>query len=206
MSDEERRFDNDWGTIDRLLAEFGPMVPVLTQGENSPQSLRAFTRWLFSVFDTLTHALKKIAVRQAERRQIELTRREQEVLQIIQEPAFPGLPPPRRVEAPLREGLTTALRVFARARGVEPPLVDGMLPRDFIDASVVSDRFSRPGTGEELDPTRGDYVAVGKAVLWFRELQQWLHRERMADLEETKQAMHESFEAMRQKVSKPPQE
>lgn len=179
------------------------MVPVLTQGENSRESLRAFTRWFFSVFDTLTHALKKIATNQAARRKLELTRREQEVLQIIQEPSFPGLPPPRRVEAPLREGLATALRVFARARGVEPPLTDGALPSDFIAASVVFDRFSRPSTGEELDATRADYVAVGKAVLWFRDLQQWLHRERMLELEEMKREMHDSFDAMRRKLEEP---
>jgi hypothetical protein len=205
MTDKERTFDNDWGSIDRLLAEFGPMVPVLTQGEYSRESLRAFTRWLFGVFDTIAHALKKIAAQQAKKRKIDLTRREQEVLQIIQEPSFPGLPPPRRVEAPLREGLTTALRVFARARAVDPPLVNGALPADFIDASVVFDRFSRPGTGEELDATRADYVAIGKVVLWFRDLQQWLHRERMAELEELKKEIHDSTEPMIEKFSTPPE-
>lgn len=203
---EEGRFDDNWGTIDRLLAEFGPMVPVLTQGENSAESLRAFTRWFFGAFEVLAHALKKIAVAQAQLKKVELSTREQQVLQIVQEPAFPGLPPPRRVEAPLREGLTTAIRVFARARSSEAPLNEGRLPKEFIEATVLFDRISRPSTGDELNVSREDFLVLGKTVLWFRELQQWLYRERLAEIEEVKISTKESFEAMRRKLEQPPED
>jgi len=200
MTAEERRFDDDWGSIDRLLREFGPMVPILTDGQNRHESLRAFTRWFFASLEALAHALKKIAARQAEAKKVEMSRREQQVLQIIQEPSFPGLPPPRRVEASFREGLATAILVFARVRGTDPPLTGGALPAAFIDAMVVFDRFSRPQSGEDLDPSSADYQAIGKAVIWFRDLQQWLYRERLAEIEEMKKSVQESFEETKRKI------
>jgi hypothetical protein len=186
---------DDWGTVYRTLDEFGPMVPILQQCDKNAPSLRAFTRWFFSFLETLAFALKRMAAEYARRRNEPLSGREREVLQIIDEPRFPGLPPPRRVEAGLREGLTVALLVYARARKVEAPLADGKLPKEFIEASVVFDRLSRPANGLELTVTKADFVAIGRLVVWFRDLQHWLHAQRLAEIEEMKREIHESTAA-----------
>jgi hypothetical protein len=184
-----------WGTVYRILDEFGPMVPILQDCDKNAPALRAFTRWFFSWLETLAFALKRMAAEYARRKKEPLSGREREVLQIMEEPRFPGLPPPRRVEAGLREGLTVALLVYARTRKIEAPLVDGKLPKEFIDASVVFDRLSRPENGLALTVTRADFLAVGHLVVWFRDLQQWLHAQRVGEIEEMKREVHESTAA-----------
>jgi hypothetical protein len=183
---------DDWGTIYRMLDEFGPMIPVLDRIERDAPSLRTFTRWLFSFLDTLAFALKRVAENHASRQGMTLSPREREVLQVIAEPQFPGMPPPRRRDFGLRESLGVALGVYARTRGVESPLIDGKLPPEFIDASVVFDRISRPSDGSDLIMKRADFIAIGKLVVWFREFQQWLHAQRLAEMEEIRKKIAES--------------
>src|SRR5436305_9833299 len=105
---------DDWGTVYRMLDEFGPMIPILQQCDKDAPSLRAFTRWFFSFLETLTFALKRVATNYAQRKAIALSPREREVLQIVEEPRSPGMPPPRRIETMMRESLSVALLVYAR--------------------------------------------------------------------------------------------
>src|ERR1043165_2101639 len=82
------RDDSHWGTIDRVLAELQAMTNVLKQAPTDPIALRAFTRWFWSALDTLTFALKSIAYDYAMSTSVDLTKREAEVLHLVEEPSF----------------------------------------------------------------------------------------------------------------------
>jgi hypothetical protein len=185
--------------IARVFEELGQIGPLLNECEKHPEAVRAFTRWFFSALETFAFALKGVASEYAGRASIQLSQREAQVLQIIEEPRFPGLPPPRRIEAPLRESLNTAIRVFARARKCSPPLHDDKLPSEVIESTVLFDRISRPASVDDLNITREDYLAIGKTLIWFRD-HQWLTRERLVELEEVKQQIASSTAALIRKL------
>lgn len=189
-----------WGMINQVLEELGPTVPLLNECDQHPNAVRAFTRWFFGALETFAFALKGIATQYAKRSSIQLSRRESQVLQVIEEPRLPGLPPPRRIEAPLRESLNTAIRVFARARKSVAPMPDDKLPDELIEATALFDRISRPASVDDLTVTRADYVAMARTVVWFRDLQQWLTRERLAELDEVKEMIAASTAAMIRKL------
>src|ERR1051325_10947519 len=168
---------DDWGTIYRMLDEFGPMVGILQCADQSAPSLRAFTRWFFSFLDTLTYAFKRIASAYASRKGIQLSSRENEVLGIVSEPRFPGMPPPRRREVAFRESLAVAILVYSRARGVSPPLHEA-----------------------ELSVTRQDFLTIGKLVIWFRDFQQWMHAQRLAEIDEIREEVAESIANTRRRI------
>jgi hypothetical protein len=191
---------DDWGTIYRMLDEFGPMVGILQCADQSAPSLRAFTRWFFSFLDTLTYAFKRIASAYASRKGIQLSSRENEVLGIVSEPRFPGMPPPRRREVAFRESLAVAILVYSRARGVSPPLHEGKLSAEFIAATNVFDRISRPSDGTELSVTRQDFLTIGKLVIWFRDFQQWMHAQRLAEIDEIREEVAESIANTRRRI------
>jgi hypothetical protein len=191
-----------WGIIARVLDELVPATPLLVECERHPEAFRAFNRWFFSALETFAFALKGIAIEHAKRANIQLSRRESQVLQIVEEPRFPGLPPPRRVEAPLRESLNTAIRVFARARKSTPPMPDESLPYEFIEATAMFDRISRPASVADLSVSPADYVAMAKTVVWFRDVQHWLTRERLAELDEVKAEIAASTASLIRKFQK----
>jgi hypothetical protein len=194
---------DDWGTIDRLLKEFEPMMPLLTASVHDAATFRCFMRWFFSMLETMAHALKRIAAERAKRQAVDLSPRERDVLQVVQEPRFAGLPPPRRVEASLRESLCVALNLYARTFKTDSPLVGGLLPADFIDASVVFDRLARPDDGSQLDVKHADLIATGNLVGWFSKVRAWLYAQRNAEIDEIRTEIKLSFEETKRRLSNP---
>ena len=191
---------NNWGAIDELLREFGPGATLLGEPPVTPERARAFLRWLFAALEAFTFSLKRIAVEHATREGTQVSRREQEVLAMVKEPSFPGLPPPRRIEYLMRESLGVALNVYARARGKESPLTDGSLPKVFIDASVLHDRWAHPESPADLSVKRSDVVTVIEFLKWFETVRSWLFKDRLAELDETKAKINASTEALRRKL------
>lgn len=191
---------NFWGMIDHVMNEFTHTVSLLNACDKQPEAFRAFTRWFFDALGTVAFALKGLARTYAERTGTTVSTRESQILQIIEEPRFPGLPPPRRREEPLRESLNTAIRVFARARNAAPPLPEGKLPDFFIEATGTLDRISRPASVDDLQIIRADLVSVGRSVIWFRELHKWLMEQRRAELDELKEELARTTAAMIQKL------
>lgn len=191
---------NNWGAIDETLREMGPAGALLGEHPVSPERARAFLRWLFGALEAFTHSLKRIAVEHASREGTELSHREQEVLSMVKEPSFPGLPPPRRIEYPMRESLGVALNVYARARGKKTPLTEGRLPNVFIEASVLHDRLAHPDSPEDLHLQKSDSSTIVEFLRWFETIRSWLVKDRLAEIEELKATMNASTEALKRKL------
>jgi hypothetical protein len=155
---------------------------------------------MFAALESFTHCLKRITVEHVAREGTDLTRREREVLSMLKEPSFPGLPPPRRVEIGMRESFGAALNVYARARRKESPLTEGRLPQVFIDASVLHDRLAHPESPSDLKLTKTDLTTVVEFLQWFITIRSWLYKDRAAEIEEMKAKMNESFDALRRKL------
>lgn len=193
---------HNWGAIDEILREMGPAAAVLGEQPVPPERARAFLRWFFGALEALTHSLKRIAVEHASRdgTGIELSKREQEVLAMLKEPSFPGLPPPRRIEYPMRETLGVALNVYARARNKETPLAEGRLPTVFVEASVLHDRLAHPESPEDLRVEKADFVTIVEFLRWFETIRSWLFKDRLAELDELKTKINASTDALRRKL------
>jgi hypothetical protein len=191
---------NDWGSVDEALKELTRMLPVLSSDPITHEGVRSFVRWLFGWLEMITFSLKRIALSHAERNKVELSQREVAVLTVMAERAFPGMPPPRRIELLMRESLSTALNVYARARKKTSPLEDGILPQIFITASRIHDRLLHPNRPEDLRLSREEMQAIAEFVRWFETIRQWLFRDRLDEIEEIKAEVSASTEALRKKI------
>jgi hypothetical protein len=103
---------DNWGALMEVLREIGPALSLLKPQPVEAAASRAYLRWMFDALEAFTFCLKRIAVQHAGQKDVELSRREREVLGTIKEPSFPGLPPPRRVGAGMRESLGVAINVI----------------------------------------------------------------------------------------------
>jgi hypothetical protein len=196
----EDAFPDHWGILAGITEELGAMVPLLNDCQKHPEAVRGFVRWFFASLDTVTIALKAIALERAMRNGLQLSQREAQVLQVVQEPFFAGQGPPRRIEEPMREGLTVALNIYAKSRNVESPLVNGVLPPAFINASVVCHRLWRPQRRLDLNLTAEDFRAIAGVVSWFRDLHQWLSVQRRAEIDEMQEAANRSNAELRRRI------
>lgn len=191
---------DNWGAMTDVLRELEPAGKLVSDKPITVEGARAYLRWMFAALETFTHCLKRITVDHVEREGTELTRREREVLSMIKEPSFPGLPPPRRVEIGMRESFGATLNVYARARRKESPLHDGRLPQVFIEASVLHDRLAHPESPSDLQLTKADFTTVVEFLQWFETIRNWLYKDRAAEIEEMKAKMNESLDALRRKL------
>lgn len=190
-----------WGALTEVLREAEPAGALVHSSPLTGEGARAFLRWIFGALEAVTHCLKRITVGHVEREHTELSRREQNVLAMLSEPSFPGLPPPRRAEFRMRESLGVALNVYARARRKDSPLPDGRLPNIFIEASALYDRLAHPESPDDLRLTKADLSTVVEFWRWFESIRAWLYKDRSAEIEEMKARMNESFDALRRKLT-----
>lgn len=191
---------DNWGAMTEVLRELEPAGKLVSEKPITVEGARAYLRWMFAALESFTHCLKRITVEHVDREGTALTRREREVLSMIKEPSFPGLPPPRRIGVGMRESFGATLNVYARARRKESPLPDGRLPQIFIDASALHDRLAHPESPSDLQLTKADFTTVVDLLQWFVTIRNWLYRDRAAEIEEIKGKMNESFDALRRKL------
>jgi len=192
---------DNWGAMTEVLRELEPAGKLITDKPITVEGARAYLRWMFSALESFTHCLKRITVEHVEREATELTKREREVLSMIKEPSFPGLPPPRRIEVGMRESFGAALNIYARTRGKESPLPDGRLPQVFINASVLHDRLEHPESPSDLHLSEADFTTVVEFLQWVVSIRNWLYKDRAVQIEEMKAKMNESFDALRRKLT-----
>ncbi|MGZ5445111.1 MAG: hypothetical protein ACXW5U_24995 [Thermoanaerobaculia bacterium] len=192
---------DNWGALAEVLREMGPAGSLLGETAVSAKGTRAYLRWMFGALESFTFCLKRIVMDHVERSRVELSRREREVLDMIKEPAFPGLPPPRRIEAPMRETLGVAVNVYARVRGKTSPLPDGRLPEIFIQASVLHDRIAHPESPEDLDITKVDIKMILELLRWFETVRGWLYQDRAAEIAEMKAKIEKDSDELLRKLT-----
>jgi hypothetical protein len=192
---------DNWGALTEVLAEMGSTISLLSQKPLSAEATRAYLRWMFAALEAFTFCLKRIAVEHANKKGLDLSRREREVLEMLKEPSFPGLPPPRRISIGMRESFSVAVNVYARGRDKESPLPEGVLPKIFIDTSVIHDRIAHPEKPEDLRLTKEDLVVVIEFLRWFESVRSWLYRDRTDEIQEMKVRMNESIDAMKRKLT-----
>jgi hypothetical protein len=191
---------DSWGALTEILRELEPAVTLLASKPPSAPALRVHVRWIFAAAEAFNFCLKRIVVEHLARTTIELSRREREVLEMIKEPSFPGLPPPRRINTGMRESLGVAVNVYAKVRKKESPLVDGRLPQIFIDATCLHDRITHPECPDDLRLTKEDLATVVEFQRWFETIRSWLYKDRADEIEEMKARMNASFDALRRKI------
>lgn len=192
---------DNWGALTEVLREMGPAGTLLSETKVSAEGTRAYLRWMFGALESFTFCLKRIVVEHVDRSRVELSQREREVLGMVKEPVFPGLPPPRRIGMPMREGFGVAVNVYARARGKDSPLSDGRLPDIFIQASVIHDRIAHPESPQDLGVTKSDISVIVDFLRWFETIRSWLYADRVAEIAEMKVKIQKDSDALRRKLT-----
>ncbi len=192
---------DNWGALMEVLLEMGPAGALLRKKNGSAAGIRLYLRWMFAALESFTFCLKRVVMDRVDQSGTELSRREREVLGMLKEPAFPGLPPPRRTGFPMRESLGVAVSVYARTRVKDSPLTDGRLPDIFIQASVIHDRIAHPESPRDLDIAKSDIGAIVEFLKWFESIRSWLYADRAAELADMKQKTQKDIDDLRRKLT-----
>lgn len=193
---------DDWKSADATFREFELVADRLKKP--GQELLRVCARAIISGLETISFAIKQMALKAAARADASVSPRERHVLVMEMEPRFPGLPP-RRIETSMRESLNIAIAVYARARGSEAPLDksplgDPVLPKCVLDAVTIHDRITHPSENDDLELSAGDVASLKQVVRWAERLREWLNAERRAELAETREAINVSVVEARRRL------
>jgi hypothetical protein len=156
---------------------------------------RVFVRTIFSVFDGYAWYLKQRALEGAPNAGIEFGPDE---LEMIHERRVKTLASGEKTEVPniiqTKENLKFAIRIYARERGAEPPLVDNALPSEFRVVAEVRNRITHPKSAADFNVTQSEGVAVARLLEWFMRLVSWAGEQEQTSISEATKRINEMFE------------
>jgi len=182
---------DDLKSAEAVFQEFDVIADRLEKPQ--PHLLRICCRSLYSGLETIAFAVKSMALKAAARSNAALSPRERDVLVMEAEPKFPGLPP-RRIESSMRESLGLAIAVYARTRGVDPPLErsplgDPALPNCVLELVVAYDRITHPTDDGDVEIVGREITSFKQVIKWARKLRSWLGMMRNGELAEAYDAL-----------------
>jgi hypothetical protein len=197
----ERQKESPWAIIGAFGDELAELNTILTQRGMTDFVARLFIRVLFSTFDGYAYYVKQRALEGGKAAGVEFTGKELAILTETREiVSADGLVERGPQIVPTRESLTFALKTYGRIRNKKPPLVNGALPEEFKVASAVRNRITHPKHTADFTVDNEEKRAIGKLLIWWKEVMDWVRTEELQNIEEIKENIHESIQALIEKI------
>jgi hypothetical protein len=188
-----------WAIISAFSEELTELNRVLAQHGPTNFVARLYIRSLFSMLDGYAYYVKHRALSGAERARIQLEERDIDI--ILEQRRKKNRDGSEQVVpkiVPTRQNLAYALKLYARVRGAEPPLVNGSLPRDFDIAAEARNRITHPKRRRDFELSQAEREAVARLLGWFKGVMDWVKDEELKNIREISDESNQMFDQARQ--------
>jgi hypothetical protein len=188
MATQKDHKESPWAIITAFAADLVELNKVREHLGQNAFVARTFVRTLFSIFDGYSWYLKQRALEGAPYRNVQFTPSELEMIrEERRKTAQDGTVTvvPKIVQT--KENLLFSIRSYARVRGTDAPLVNGVLPPEFHIAAEVRNRITHPKAAADFELSAAEMRGVGNLIVWFGQLAKWAAAEEQKTIEEFKE-------------------